>query len=346
MSQVATSTVAPADQVRALLDHRYRSSHRYIVGREKIREYARAVQDRHPAHWHESAAAALGYPGLIAPATFASIILLRVHREILDTVLTGYDPARILHADQVIDIGRPLIAGDELTCDIYFESFRHFADYDVMAIKSVLTDAEGQAVQTGSTALLARTGEAERLSEAVRRVAMTDSRSTTAPGTITEAGPEIVTAISPPHIPCTAIDPAALRVGMVLPTRVLRLSRGDLVNYAGVTGDTNPVLFDERTAIECGLPTVVAPGMLKLGLAAGYLSSWLGDPAAVTRLRAQFAHNTHYLRVPALASSPIEFSGRITSLDPSGRRGTIAIDARSHGRKLFGYAAAEVRFTE
>ncbi|MFE3445576.1 fused (3R)-hydroxyacyl-ACP dehydratase subunits HadA/HadB [Nocardia sp. NPDC059180] len=345
MSEAATA-LAPADQVRALLDHRYRSPHRYTVGREKIREFARAVQDRHPAHWHESDAATLGYPGLLAPSTFASIILLRVHREILDSVLTGYDPARILHADQVIDIGRPLIAGDELTCDIYFESFRHFADYDVMAIKSVLTDVRGDVVQTGSTALLARTGESARLGEAVRRVAMTDCPSDPAPGAVTAAGTAPVSVMRPRHTPRIAVDPAMLQVGATLPPRTLRLSRGDLVNYAGVTGDTNPALFDERTAIESGLPTVVAPGMLKLGLAAGYLSSWLGDPAAVTRLRAQFAHYTHYLRIPALAASPIEFGGRITSLDPRRRRGTVAIEARSHGRKLFGYAAAEVRFAE
>ncbi|NEW56377.1 (R)-hydratase [Nocardia cyriacigeorgica] len=343
MLETAT-TLAPADQVRALLDHRYRSAHRYTVGREKIREFARAVQDRHPAHWREPDAAALGYPGLIAPSTFASIILLRVHREILDTVLTGYEPARILHADQVIDIGRPLIAGDELTCDIYFESFRHFADYDVVAIKSLLTDVGGDVVQTGSTALLARTGESARLGDAVRRVAMSDCPAEPLPGTVTAAATEPVTVMHPRHTPRVAVDPATLRVGAALPPTTLRLSRGDLVNYAGVTGDANPALFDERTAIEPDLPTVVAPGMLKLGLAAGYLSSWLGDPAAVTRLRAQFAHYTHCLRIPALASCPIEFGGRVTSLDTQRRRGTVAIEASSHGRKLFGYAAADVRF--
>ncbi|WP_433709772.1 hypothetical protein ACQP2U_25275 [Nocardia sp. CA-084685] len=111
-----------------------------------------------------------------------------------------------------------------------------------------------------------------------------------------------------------------------------------------MTGDADPVLFGEQNATSTGLPTVVAPGMLKLGLAAGYLGGWLGDPAATTRFRAQFAHYTHYLHIPPLQASAIEFRGRITSLDPYRRKATVALDARSHGRRLFGYAAAEVLF--
>ncbi|TQC43241.1 hypothetical protein EEB14_44350 [Rhodococcus sp. WS4] len=46
----------------------------YEVGREKVREYARAVFDPHPAHRDEAAAVDLGYAGLIAPLTFASLL--------------------------------------------------------------------------------------------------------------------------------------------------------------------------------------------------------------------------------------------------------------------------------
>ncbi|MEV5832561.1 MaoC/PaaZ C-terminal domain-containing protein [Nocardia sp. NPDC052112] len=145
-----------------------------------------------------------------------------------------------------------------------------------------------------------------------------------------------------PRTPRPTVDFESLSVGTELPGRVVHLSRGDLVNYAGVTGDTNPVLFSERAATE--LPTVVAPSMLELGLAAGYLGGWLGDPAAATRFRGQFAHYTHYLHIPPLHTSAIEFRGRITSLDPQCRKATVAVDARAHGRRLFGYAAAEVRF--
>ncbi|MBF6191503.1 fused (3R)-hydroxyacyl-ACP dehydratase subunits HadA/HadB [Nocardia implantans] len=337
----------PAEQARSLVDHRYRSTLRYEVEREKIREFARAVQDSHPAHRSEDAAAELGFPGLIAPATFSSIILTRVHREILDTLITGYDPTRILHADQVFDFGRPLVAGDRLTCDIYFESFRHFGDYDVLAIKSVLIDQHGIVVQTGSSALLARVGGRDPgLADAVRRVAMRHQRPD-APARGSAVVPAAADHLAPTplrRIPRPRIDFADLSIGDELPVRTMRLSRGDLVNYAGVTGEANPVLFDERVAVASGLPTVVAPGMLKLGLATSFLSSWLGDPATLTRFRAQFAHNTHYLRIPALGTGVIHFRGRVTSLDPRKRRATVAVDARAEGRRLFGYAAAEVRF--
>ncbi|WP_159926506.1 MULTISPECIES: fused (3R)-hydroxyacyl-ACP dehydratase subunits HadA/HadB [Nocardia] len=343
------TAVNPADQARSLVDHRYRSTLRYEVEREKIREFARAVQDSHPAHRSEAAAAELGFPGLVAPATFSSIILTRVQREILDTLITGYDPTRILHADQVFDFGRPLVAGDRLTCDIYFESFRHFGDYDVLAIKSVLIDQHGAVVQTGSSALLARVGARHPgLADAVRKIAMGQGD----PGTPRPArGNAVVPAaadyLSPTPTrrePRSRVDFADLSVGSELPVRTMRLSRGDLVNYAGVTGEANPVLFDERIAVASGLPTVVAPGMLKLGLATSFLSSWLGDPAAITRFRAQFAHNTHYLRIPPLGTGTIHFRGRVTSIDPRRRRATLAVDARADGRKLFGYAAAEVLF--
>ncbi|MFE7800998.1 fused (3R)-hydroxyacyl-ACP dehydratase subunits HadA/HadB [Nocardia sp. NPDC057440] len=347
VDQVNAAAAAPAP---APAQHRYRSAAPYIVGRETIREFACAVLDCHPAHWSEDAAAALGFDGLIAPATFAAIILQRVHREILDTLITGCDSARILHADQVFDFGRPLMAGDRLSCDISVESFRTFAAYNVLAIKSVLIDRYGAVVQTGNTALLARTGGADpSRAEMVRKLAVHGYRPAEPerlPDVVTAVNSDRITPASGSRTPCTTVDFDALTVGAELPVLAFDLSRGDLVNYAGVTGDGNPALLNEQVPTAAGLPTVVAPRMLTLGLAASFLSAWLGDPAAVTRFRAQFAHHTHYVGIPALDTSSIEFRGRVTSLDPLERKAAIAIDARSDGRKLFGYAAAEVRFPE
>ncbi len=54
-------TAAPdASELEARVGHYYQVDGRYLVGREKVREYARAVQDYHPAHWDVDAAAEAG----------------------------------------------------------------------------------------------------------------------------------------------------------------------------------------------------------------------------------------------------------------------------------------------
>jgi acyl dehydratase len=131
-----------------------------------------------------------------------------------------------------------------------------------------------------------------------------------------------------------------VKVGDELGVHHTGLSRGDLVNYAGVSGDANPIHWDETIAKVAGLPDVIAHGMLTMGLGAGFASSWLGDPGAVTRY-------TVRLSAPAIVSAEgadIEFSGRIKSLDPATRSGVVIVAAKSDGKKIFGMATLNVRF--
>lgn len=51
----------------------YRYPDKFVVGREKVREYSTAVLDDHGAHHDEAAAAELGYPSLVAPLTFIAV---------------------------------------------------------------------------------------------------------------------------------------------------------------------------------------------------------------------------------------------------------------------------------
>ena len=46
----------------------------YLVGREKVREFARAVFATDPQHTDPAAARALGYDDVVAPPTFAMVI--------------------------------------------------------------------------------------------------------------------------------------------------------------------------------------------------------------------------------------------------------------------------------
>ncbi len=56
------------------------------------------------------------------------------------------------------------------------------------------------------------------------------------------------------------------------------LSRTQIVQYAGASGDYNPVHTDEVFATKvAGYPTIFAHGMLTMGLTGTMLTSWVGD---------------------------------------------------------------------
>jgi len=56
------------------------------------------------------------------------------------------------------------------------------------------------------------------------------------------------------------------------------LTRTQIVQYAGASGDFNPIHHDEVFATEAaGYPSVFAHGMLTMGLTGRLLTDWLGD---------------------------------------------------------------------
>ncbi|CAB4887095.1 acyl dehydratase [Rhodococcus sp. 06-462-5] len=144
----------------------------YEVGREKVREYARAVQDFHPAHHDEDAAKGLGYDGLLAPLTFVSLLGIMSQTRMLQEVITGYDPSQILQTDQRLEFHRPIQVGDRIFCDVYLESFRQMSGSDIMTTKNIITDQNGDLVQTTWTTIVARTGGEidENIAHAVKEV--------------------------------------------------------------------------------------------------------------------------------------------------------------------------------
>ncbi|SKX76624.1 dehydratase [Mycobacteroides abscessus subsp. abscessus] len=81
--------------------------------------------------------------------------------------------------------------------------------------------------------------------------------------------------------------------------------------------------------------------MLTMGLGAGFVSAWSGDPGAVTRYAVRLSQ---VAVVSAAEGGDIEFSGKIKSLDPETRSGVVIIVAKSAGRKIFGLATMNVRF--
>ena len=76
-----------------------------------------------------------------------------------------------------------------------------------------------------------------------------------------------------------ALKASELNVGDVYEKEIVNnLTRTQIVQYAGASGDYNPVHTDELYTREiAGYPTVFAHGMLSMGMTGAMLTDYLGD---------------------------------------------------------------------
>ena len=80
----------------------------------------------------------------------------------------------------------------------------------------------------------------------------------------------------------------SLTVGDEIATAVYQLDRGNLVRYAGASGDFNAIHYRDDIAAEVGLPGVLAHGMLTMGLSVQPVVDWIGDPGRVRDYQVKF----------------------------------------------------------
>jgi hypothetical protein len=147
------------------------------------------------------------------------------------------------------------------------------------------------------------------------------------------------------------VTPADATDGTSLPPLTVRLSRTDLVRYAGASGDLNPIHWSDRVARSVELPGVVAHGMLTMALAGRVVTEWLGDPGAVLAYQARFTRPVPVPDVvagvdPGGGEAVIELSGTVKSVstDDGGRRtARVDIVAAVDGKTVLGRAMATVR---
>ncbi|MGQ4616001.1 fused (3R)-hydroxyacyl-ACP dehydratase subunits HadA/HadB [Nocardia sp. R7R-8] len=333
-----TDAAVPASMV----GRRYRSGYLYEVAREKLREYARAVRNHHPAHWSEDGAADFGYHSLVAPPTFGAVPGYLAYAEVFDTILPGYDLSRTIQTDQMIEFHRPLLAGDRIGFDMCLDSFRHAFGGDLIVLRQTIVDQDDRPVLTSRTSLVGRADEAlptwfdAVVMQGVRPEAR-QQRRVPPPRYVGDDSEPAHRTPPPPASPrVRRFD--TVRTGTELPGRTLTVSRGDLVNYAGVAGDPNPIHWSTAAAARMGLETVVAQGLYTIGLSVDLLTSWLGDPGALRSYNVRLTNPVHV----GATGGRIEFSGRVKHLDPDTRTATIAVTGRHDGHKIFGRATAEV----
>lgn len=126
----------------------------YLVGREKVREFARAVFAEDAQHHDPEAARALGYGDVVAPPTFAMVIQDLTLQQLLSEPDSGIALERTIHAQQSFRYTRPIVAGDELTGQLTVTGLRPMGQGAMVTSEAEITDAEGGHVVTATSVLL------------------------------------------------------------------------------------------------------------------------------------------------------------------------------------------------
>ena len=131
----------------------------YVVGREKIREFADAIGSSDPLHRDPAAAAASGYPDVIAPPTFPVVVVTLANQSLIDDPGLGLDFSRVVHGDQRFAYTRPVQAGDHLVCVSTVEEIMSRGGHDFLTTRTDVSTDAGDAVVSVWSRLVVR-GEA------------------------------------------------------------------------------------------------------------------------------------------------------------------------------------------
>lgn len=132
----------------------------YVVGREKIREFARAVFATSPLSYDIDAARAAGYADLVASPTFAVVIQQETLDQLLSDPEAGIDFSRVVHGEQRFVSSRPLVAGDTVSATLQVTSVKTLGGNSMVTAESVIVDADGDHVVTAISTLVVRGDDA------------------------------------------------------------------------------------------------------------------------------------------------------------------------------------------
>ncbi len=122
----------------------------YAVGREKIREYARAVGESDSVHLDVDAARAAGHSDLVAPPMFAVVYSApAVGPPIFDPEIE-LNFAMMVHGGQEFVWGPVVIAGDEVTTTAAVKDISEIDGRGYYVFESISTNQRGEQVCRGT----------------------------------------------------------------------------------------------------------------------------------------------------------------------------------------------------
>jgi acyl dehydratase len=128
----------------------------YAVGREKVREYARAVGETDPLYLDADAARAAGHADVVAPPMFTVVYAMPAVAAGMFDPEVGIEFARLVHAGQDFEWGPLVVAGDEITTTVSVKDVSERRGNGFFVFESVSGNGRGETVCTGTWSNIVR----------------------------------------------------------------------------------------------------------------------------------------------------------------------------------------------
>ena len=121
----------------------------YLVGREKVREFAHAVAETNPLYFDVEAARAAGYDDVVAPPMFAVVYSGRAVWPAVQDPDVGLDFSMLVHGAQEFEWGPVVVAGDEISTEATIKDISERGGMGFYIFESVARNQRDETVCTG-----------------------------------------------------------------------------------------------------------------------------------------------------------------------------------------------------
>jgi acyl dehydratase len=139
-----------------LTEREFEKTSPYLVGREKVREFSRAVFASSPVNFSVEAANEAGYADVVAPPSFAIVLQQLTLDQLIGAEDAGIELTHVVHGAQQFRYTRPIVAGDELTAQLSVTSIKTLGGNAMITAESAVHDIRGEHVVTAISTLVVR----------------------------------------------------------------------------------------------------------------------------------------------------------------------------------------------
>jgi acyl dehydratase len=140
---------------RDFIGRSYPSGLSFVVGREHVHSFAKAIGDANPLYHDVEVARAAGYADVVAPPTFLTTLSFRVRAYMEDPGL-GLDFSLVVHGEQQFILHKPVVAGQELSWDTSITDIADAGRNEKLTASTEVRDASGDLVATTINTIISR----------------------------------------------------------------------------------------------------------------------------------------------------------------------------------------------